>query len=81
MTLTRRRVSPKVRSIRLECRMRLRCSAGNSKWTRSASRLSATQATAEGYSGLYLAMKRLARRRPSATAAWPSASMSSKIAQ
>jgi transposase len=29
MTLTRRRVSPKVRSIRLECRILDQCSAGN----------------------------------------------------
>jgi hypothetical protein len=59
MTLTLRRVSPKVRSIRLEWRMRLRCSAGNSRWATSASRLSATQATAAGYSGCHLAMNRL----------------------
>ena len=51
MTLTLRRVSPKVRSIRLECRMRLRCSAGNSRWTTRASRLSATQPTASAYAG------------------------------
>jgi hypothetical protein len=29
MTLTRRRVSPKVRSMKLECRIRLWCSTGN----------------------------------------------------
>jgi hypothetical protein len=29
MTLTRRRVSPEVRSMKLECRIRLWCSAGN----------------------------------------------------
>jgi outer membrane protein OmpA-like peptidoglycan-associated protein len=34
-----------------------------------------------GCSGFHLAMNRLARRRASATAAWPSCSMVSKIAQ
>ncbi len=48
ITFIRRRVSPKVRSIRLVCRKRLRCSFGNRRWATRASRLSSTQATAEG---------------------------------
>jgi hypothetical protein len=40
ITLIRRRVSPKVRSVRLEWRMRLWCSAENSRWAPRASRLS-----------------------------------------
>jgi hypothetical protein len=61
--------------------MRLRCSLGKRRCARSASRLAATQATAAGYSGWYLAMNRLARRRASATAASPSWGIWSKTAQ
>ena len=48
MTLVRRRVSPKVRSMKLECRMRCQCSAGNRRCTVSEARSSVTQATAAG---------------------------------
>ena len=36
MTFTRRRVSPKVRSMRLVCRIRLWCSVGNRRYEVSA---------------------------------------------
>ena len=52
MTLVRRRVSPKVRSMKLEWRMRCQCSAGNRRWTVSEARSSVTQATAAGIAAL-----------------------------
>jgi hypothetical protein len=58
--------------------MRRWCSLGKRRWT--GRRGSATQATADGYSGFHLAMNRLARRRPSATASSPSCLIWSKIA-
>ena len=48
MTFTRRRVSPKVRSMKLECRMRRQCSAGNRRCTVSDANSSVTHATADG---------------------------------
>jgi hypothetical protein len=48
MTLTRRRVSLKVRSMKSLCRMRRQCSAGNRRCTASDARSSVTHATAEG---------------------------------
>jgi hypothetical protein len=48
MTLVRRRVSPKVRSMRLEWRMRGQCSAGNRRCTVSEARSLVTQVTADG---------------------------------
>jgi hypothetical protein len=46
--LVRRRVSPKVRSIKFECRIRCQCSRGNRRCTVSEARSSVTQATAAG---------------------------------
>ena len=40
ITLTRRRVSPKVRSMKLECRIRRQCSVGKRRWTVRLSRSS-----------------------------------------
>src|ERR1700756_2506774 len=48
MTLTRRWDSPKVRSMKLECRMRFQCSRGKRKCTVSEAKSSSRQATALG---------------------------------
>ena len=48
ITLVRRRVSPKVRSMKLEWRMRRQCSAGNRRCTVSEAKSSVTHATAAG---------------------------------
>jgi hypothetical protein len=48
MTLTRRRVSPKVRPMKLECRVRVQCSRGKRRQTVSESRSVSRQRTAAG---------------------------------
>jgi hypothetical protein len=52
MTLTRRRDSPKLRSIKFECRTRVQCSRGNRRCTVSDSRSSSRQRTAAGQESL-----------------------------
>jgi len=48
ITLVLRRVSPKVRSIKLVCRQRFQCSFGKRRWRVRLSKSSTRQATAQG---------------------------------
>ena len=49
MTFTRRRVSPKLRSMKLECRIRFQCSTGNRRCSNSEPRSRSRHSTAPGY--------------------------------